>query len=317
MNLPSRITIREEAPREGFQSEAAVIPLERKIAFIDALAATGVGEVNCVSFVDARRVPQMADAEAVIAGLTKRPGTRYIGTWLNERGLARALATQLDVIGKIGVSASDQFAIHNNGRDRAGVLAEQRRMLDLYKQHGIPIETAYVYVAFGCNYEGDIPPANLVEAIAGIHSACAEVGEKPTVVYLCDTVGFASPLTVKRAVGVVRDRWPDLQVGLHLHDTRGMGLANVLAGLELGVTGIDSSCGGLGGCPFSGSKAAAGNVCTEDVVQMCDEMGIETGVDLEAMIECARMAEDIVGHPIPGKVMHAGSVRSLRARALA
>ena len=315
MDMPTKISIREEAPREGFQSESAIIPRDQKIAFIEALAATGVKEVNCVSFVNARRVPQMADAEEVVAGLKKRPGVRYIGTWLNEKGLERALATQLDVGGKIGVAASDSFARNNHGRDRAGVLAEQRRMLDLYKHHGIPIDTAYVYVAFGCNYEGDVPASSVVAAIEGIHTACAEIGEKPQIVYLCDTVGWANPLSVKRAVGMVRERWPDLKLGLHLHDTRGMGIANVLAGLELGVSAFDSSCGGLGGCPFSGSKTAAGNVCTEDIVQMCEEMGIATGIDLEAMIECARMAEDMVGHALPGRVMHAESVRSVRARA--
>jgi hydroxymethylglutaryl-CoA lyase len=131
-------------------------------------------------------------------------------------------------------------------------------------------------------------------------------------VRLADTVGWASPAQVQRVVGMVREKWPDLRLGLHLHDTRGTGMANALMGLQMGIESFDSSCAGLGGCPFAGHKGAAGNICTEDLVFMCHEMGIETGIDLDALIECARMAEDIVGHALPGKIMHGGSLSKFR-----
>jgi hydroxymethylglutaryl-CoA lyase len=139
---------------------------------------------------------------------------------------------------------------------------------------------------------------------------CADQGETPAVVYLCDTVGAANPMAVRETLELARSRWPDLEFALHLHDTRGMGLANVLAGLECGVRRFDTSIAGLGGCPFAGNKAAAGNVCTEDVALMCEDMGISTGLDLEALAEAGRLAEKIVGHPLPGKFKNAGRIRS-------
>lgn len=311
-DFPSSISIMEEGPREGFQSEAGVILTEDKLRFIEALASTGVGEINCVSFVDARRVPQMADAPDVARRLQKRKGVKYTATWLNPRGLERAAETQLDIVGKIFLSASDTFSIRNSNRDRQSTIADQKAMLGAYRGFGIPLKKAYVFTAFGCNYEGEIAVDRVLLAIADLLDLARDAGEPVPRVVLCDTVGFANPLGIARVLDAVRGRWPDLDIGLHLHDTRGMGLANALMGLRLGISHFDASCAGLGGCPFAGNKSAAGNICTEDLILMCEEMGIETGIDLECMIECARLVESIVGHPLPGKAMKAGSIRSIK-----
>ena len=166
--------------------------------------------------------------------------------------------------------------------------------------------------AFGCNYEGAVAPARVVECVSMLVELAAAEGIALSRLTLADTVGWANPASVTRVVGSVRERWPDLALTLHLHDTRGTAMANVLAGMQLGIDSFDSSCGGLGGCPFAGHKSAAGNICTEDLVFLCEEMGIATGIDLDALIDCARMAEAIVGHPLPGKVMHGGSLSRYR-----
>ena len=203
-------------------------------------------------------------------------------------------------------SASETFGLRNNGRDREGLLAEQLRMAEAYGAAGIRPGPAYVFTAFGCNYEGAVPIENVLRAAAPLVEICQHAGNGAPVLYLCDTVGHANPDSVTRTVAAVRDRWPDVQVALHLHDTRGLGLANALAGLNVGVTRFDSSIGGLGGCPFAGNRAAAGNISTEDFAFMCEEMGIETGLDLDALVACAQSAEAIVGHPLPGRMMRAG-----------
>jgi hydroxymethylglutaryl-CoA lyase len=168
--------------------------------------------------------------------------------------------------------------------------------------------------AFGCNFEGEVPVKRVVDLMQQILDIAAEHDVKLQRVGLADTMAWATPLSIKRVVGAVQDEFPDVEISLHLHDTRGMGIANAYAGLEMGVRYYDSSVAGLGGCPFAGHSGAAGNVCTEDFVFMCDEIGIETGVDLETLIECARLAEDIVGHRLPGSVMRGGSLRSLREK---
>jgi hydroxymethylglutaryl-CoA lyase len=168
--------------------------------------------------------------------------------------------------------------------------------------------------AFGCNFEGEIPAARVVELVQQHIDIAKEHGLALTYVLLADTMAWATPLSIKRMLGVLRERYPAVEFALHLHDTRGMGIANAFAGLEMGVTRYDSSVAGLGGCPFAGHKGAAGNVCTEDLVLMCHEMGIETGIDLDALIDCAILAEEIVGHPLPGSVMRGGNLQTLRNR---
>ena len=312
-DLPHEIHIKEEGPREGFQFEKGPIPTARKIELIDALSRTGVKHMQVVSFMSAKAVPGMADAEAVVSGLTLQPGVAYTGLWFNDLGLERAIGTgRLEIKGMIALSASAKFLQKNLNRTPQQQIALTRGLIDSYKQKGIEVERGTIMAAFGCNFEGDVPVDRLVGLVAELVDLAAEQGIRLERMSLADTMAWATPRSIKRAVGAVQDRFPELDLELHLHDTRGMGIANAYAGLEMGVSRFDSSVAGLGGCPFAGHAGAAGNVCTEDLVFMCDEVGIATGIDLEALIACARLAEDIVGHPLPGSVMKGGSLRGLR-----
>jgi hydroxymethylglutaryl-CoA lyase len=311
-DLPRRVHLYEEGPREGFQIEPGPIASADKVRLIEALAGTGLKDVQCVSFVDPRRVPSMADAEVVAGAIRRREGVRYTGLWLNLRGLQRARATPLDIAGSIGLSASEAFSVRNNGKDTEGLLAAQREMLDYLVEHGIPLTSGIVMTAFGCNLEGEIPVARVVEQAGRLLALVGEYGLTLPVLRLADTVGWANPNAIATVVGAVRERWPEQRIGLHLHDTRGTAMANALVGLQMGVDTFDSACGGLGGCPFAGHAGAAGNICTEDLAFLCEEMGIATGVDLDALVECARLAESIVGHPLPGKLMRGGTLARFR-----
>jgi len=311
-DLPKSVSICEEGPREGFQSEPRMIATADKIRFIEALAETGVGEINCVSFVNPKRVPQMADAEQVAAGIRRKAGVHYTPTYLNLAGFERARATQLDIEPVLFLSASETFGIRNSNKDRVASLAEQRDFLAAYHKVGMTPAAGYVFTAFGCAFESDVAPAVTVEAVRQLLELTAGL-PVPRIV-LCDTVGWATPLAVERLIGMLRERWPEVPLGLHLHDTRGMGIANAMAGLRLGVDHFDSSCGGLGGCPFAGNSAAAGNIATEELVQMCEEMGISTGIDLDRMIDCVALAEELVGHTVPSKVAKAGGIGARRRR---
>jgi len=311
-DLPRRVHLHEEGPREGFQIEAGPIASADKVRFIEALAETGLEEVQCVSFVNPERVPGMADAEEVARAIRKREGVRYTGLWLNLRGMQRAMRTQLDIEGTIGTSASEAFSVRNNGKGLDALRESQRETLAFCVDHGVAVTRGIVTTAFGCNLEGAIAPATVVERVAQMLEVMAEFGLHLPILRLADTVGWAQPNAIASVVGAVRERWPDLRLGLHLHDTRGTAMANALMGLQMGIDTFDSACAGLGGCPFAGHTGAAGNICTEDLAFMCEEMGIETGVDLDALIGCARMAEEIVGHPLPGKLMRAGTLRRFR-----
>ena len=313
-DLPSSVHINEEGPREGFQIEKGPIPTARKIALIDALSQTGLHHIQIVSFVNPKAVPGMADADDVVRGIATKPGVDYTALWLNDKGFERALRQdRLTLKGTIQLCASEKFSLRNQNRTAAQQLASQHVIVDMYKANGVPVERGSVMAAFGCNFEGDVPVARVVALVGQILDIANEHGVKLTYVTLADTMAWATPLSVKRVVGALRERWPDLDIALHLHDTRGMAIANAYAGLEMGVTRFDSSVAGLGGCPFAGHKGAAGNVCTEDLVFMCNEIGIETGIDLDALIECAKLAEDVVGHPLPGSVMKGGDLQKYRA----
>jgi hydroxymethylglutaryl-CoA lyase len=315
-SLPKRIHIFEEGPREGFQIEKGPIATARKIELIDALSDTGLDHIQIVSFVDPRRVPGMADAEEVVRGITPKPGVVYTGLWLNDRGFERAVATKrLDIAGTIVLCGSETFLKRNQNRSNAEQLAAQELLVQRYQALGYRVERGTIMAAFGCNFEGDMPAARIVDLAGQMLDMASRHGVTLDYVSLADTMAWATPASIKRVVGAVRERFPELELGLHLHDTRGMGIANAYAGIEMGITRFDAAVAGLGGCPFAGHAAAAGNVCTEDLVFMCDEMGIETGIDLDALIECARLAEDIVGHPLPGSVMKGGSLQPRRARA--
>jgi hydroxymethylglutaryl-CoA lyase len=311
-DLPRRVHIHEEGPREGFQIEPGPIATADKVRLIEALAETGLEEVECVSFVDPKRVPGMADAEAVAHAIRRRDAVRYTGLWLNLRGLQRARAAGLDVNGTLGLSASETFSVRNNGKDTEGLVAAMRETMDYLVEHGIPVSSGIVMTAFGCNLEGEIPVQRVVDQAARLIAVAAEYGVKLPLLRLADTVGWANPNAIAAVVGAVRERWPEQRIGLHLHDTRGTAMANALVGLQMGVDSFDSACAGLGGCPFAGHKGAAGNICTEDLAFMCEEMGIATGLDLDALVECARLAESIVGHPLPGKLMRGGTLGRFR-----
>jgi hydroxymethylglutaryl-CoA lyase len=317
-DLPKSVTIHEEGPREGFQIEPATIPTARKVEFIEALSGTGLKHIQVVSYVNPKRVPGMADAEDVVRGFKPAPGIEYTALWLNEKGLERARASgKLTLNGKISIYASEKFSMRNNNRNTAQEFEYARRVLDQYKEHGIPVERGSIASAFGCNFQGDIPVSTVLDILRRIFEIADENAITLKEISLADTMAWATPLSIKRAVGAIRSQYPDMHINLHLHDTRGLGVANAYAALEMGVDRFDACVAGLGGCPFAGHKGAAGNVCTEDLAFMCEEMGIETGLDLEQLIECARLAEDIVGHPLPGSVKFGGSLDKLRTGARA
>jgi hydroxymethylglutaryl-CoA lyase len=313
--LPAAVHITEEGPREGFQIEKGPIPTARKIELIDALAQTGLDRIQIVSFVNPKNVPGMADAEDVVRGITPKPDVAYTALWLNEKGLERALkfSDRLTNTGTIQLCASEKFSIRNQNRTAAQQLAGQHAIVEMYKAAGIAVERGSIMAAFGCNFEGDIPVARVVALTQQIFDVAAAHGVTLKYITLADTMAWATPLAIKRTVGALRERWPDLDVALHLHDTRGLAIADAYAGLEMGVTRFDAAVAGLGGCPFAGHAGAAGNVCTEDLVFLCEEMGINTGIDLDALIACAKLAEDIVGHPLPGSVMKGGTLKRFRA----
>ncbi len=315
-DMPKTVRINEEGPREGFQIESGDIPTARKIELIEALSETGLKHMQIVSFVNPKKVPGMADAEQVVAGFTPKAGVEYTGLWLNEKGLERARATgKLTLEGKISIYASEKFSMRNNNRSTAQEFEYARRVLDQYKENGIPVERGSVASAFGCNFQGDISTATVLDIVRRIFEIAEENAIRLREISLADTMAWATPQSIRRTVGAILEKYPDMRINLHLHDTRGMGIANAYAGLEMGVSMFDACVAGLGGCPFAGHKGAAGNVCTEDLVFMCEEMGIRTGVDLERLLECARLAEDIVGHPLPGSVMRGGSLGRMRAGA--
>jgi hydroxymethylglutaryl-CoA lyase len=313
--LPKRVEIHEEGPREGFQIEPRTFPLAERAALVEALADAGLQQIQVASFVSPRRVPQMADAAELFAAIRKRAGTRYTALWLNEAGFERARAVpEVDLVGGLFFYASDAFSRQNNGRGAAAIAEDQRQWLRRYREAGVAVESAYVMTAFGCNLEGEIGEDRLAETLRFIAALLAEEGATLPRLYLADTVGWANPDAVRRRVELARALLPGSRIGLHLHDTRGIGMANAYAALEHGVDLFDASVAGLGGCPFSGHAdgSAAGNICTEDLAFLCAELGIETGIDLERLIEAAQMAERIVGRRLDGKLMHAGSLRAMR-----
>ena len=312
-DLPKSIHIYEQGPREGFQFEKGPIPTARKIELIDALSTTGVKHIQVCSFVPAKNVPGMADAEEVAKGYKRYPGVRYEALAMNAKGLERAIATgRFETTGTISLTASEAFLKRNQKRTLQQNYDAQHTNIEMYQQYNIPVERGGVMAAFGCNFEGDIPVQRVLDMTKQIFDLAAEHGLTIKLLSYADTMAWATPLSIKRVIGAVREKYPEQQLSLHLHDTRGMAVALAYAAMEMGVDIFDATLAGLGGCPFAAHKGAAGNICTEDLVFMCDEMGIETGINLERLIEVAHLAEDIVGHPLPGSVMKGGSLRALR-----
>jgi hydroxymethylglutaryl-CoA lyase len=316
-DMPRAVDIDEEGPREGFQIEKGPISSADKIALIDALSATGVRRIQVASLVNPRLVPSWADAEAVIAGFTPAPGVAYTALWFNKSGLERALAfrDRLTLKGSISLSASEAFCRKNLNRDRAGQIAAMRELTGAHLAAGVAVTRIGVMAAFGCNYSGDVAPADVVATVADGLAIAGEAGATIADLSLADTMGWATPARIERVVGEVRGRWPELRLSLHLHDTRGLGIANAYEGLRLGVTRFDAAVGGLGGCPFAGQPGAPGNIATEELVMLCDEMGIATGIDLEALIEAGRLAERIIGRRLPSAALRSGTLKGFRQRA--
>ncbi|MBV9782906.1 MAG: hydroxymethylglutaryl-CoA lyase [Acidisphaera sp.] len=313
MALPRKIAIHELGPREGMQIEKNPVSTEDKIRLVDLLSECNFPEIEVTSFVSPKWVPQMADAEQVVAGFTRRPGTRYTAIYLNTQGIARALATgKLDMEGVLSVTASEAFSKKNTNRTIEETFAETEKRIPVLREYGITTDQISVMAAFGCNYQGMVEAEHVVRLVARLMEMAEQHGLPISLIQLADTMGWATPSSIRRLVGMVQDRWPDQVINLHLHDTRGLGIANAYAALEMGVTDFDSAVGGLGGCPYAGFKGAAGNIATEDLVHLCHESGVETGVDLDRLLDVAREAEAIVGHDLPGKVMRGGNLGAYR-----
>lgn len=318
-DLPATVDIHEEGPREGFQIEPGPISTADKIRVIEGLAQTGLKTIQVCSFVNPKLVPGWADAEDMLEQVKTYPGVNYTALFFNERGLERALGfkDKLKISGSISLAASDAFSRKNMNRSHADNVEAMRKQTEAHLKHDIPVVRIGVMAAFGCNYQGDIEPEQVISTVEDGFKVAAEYDANIKVISLADTMGWANPIRIERTVSEVRSRWPDHNISLHLHDTRGLAVANAHAGLKLGVTRYDSTVGGLGGCPFAGHKNAAGNISTEELVLLCEEMGIDTGIDLDALIEVGRMAESIVGHMLPSELVHAGSLKAFRDSAAA
>ena len=316
-DLPKHVEIHEEGPREGFQIEPGPIPTAEKIRLIEALAETGLEHIQVCSFVNTRLVPGWADAEDVVAGFNAKPGIHYTGLWFNSNGLQRALAfrDKLTITGSIALTASEGFTRKNLNRSHAENVEAMKKQTRLHLENGVEVPRIGIMAAFGCNYQGDISPQQVIAALKDGMAIADEAGAKIKIFSLADPMGWAIPPRLERTIGAVREVWPNMPIALHLHDTRGIAVANAHAALKMGVSQFDSTVGGLGGCPFAGQKGAAGNICTEELVMLCGEMGIHTVVDLDKLIEVGRMAEEIVGHQLPSELIHAGSLDAFRRHA--
>jgi hydroxymethylglutaryl-CoA lyase len=306
-----------KGPREGFQIEKGPIKTADKVALIDALSACGLAHIQVASFVNAKHVPGWADAEAVVEGFKARDGVDYSAVWFNEAGLRRALVFggKLKLAGFISLSASEPFAIRNLNRDRAGQIEAMKKYVQVHRDAGLPIAKIIIMAAFGCNFAGDISADQVVETVADAIAIARDAGVEVRDITLADSMGWATPRRVAAAVDVVRNRWPEFRIALHLHDTRGQGIACAYEGLRLGVTRFDAAVAGLGGCPFAGQPGAPGNIATEELALLCEEMGISTGLDLPALIAAGRLAERIVGHGLPSAALRSGTLAAFRRSA--
>jgi hydroxymethylglutaryl-CoA lyase len=293
--LPSTIEMVEVGPRDGLQIIQEFVPTEKKIELVDSLFASGIRRMEVTSFVHPKFVPQLKDAAEVLAGIN-REGRVCMAMVPNMKGAERAVEAQVDMLDVI-VSASESHNMSNVRRSIDESLEGFVPIFDLARQADVSVR-ASLATSFGCPFEGDVP----VEQVLRVCRRLQELGVME--VALCDTTGMANPVQVSKVVGACLEKIPEIQWAAHFHNTRGAGSANLLAALMEGVTIFDASIAGLGGCPFA--PGATGNVPTEDMVHMLHEMGIETGIDLPALIETAVLAEEIVGEVLPGQVMKAG-----------
>jgi hydroxymethylglutaryl-CoA lyase len=290
-----KVTIVEVGPRDGLQNESSTVSTADKVAFVDLLSAAGPPVVEVSAFVSPKWVPQMADATDVFAGITRRPGVRYAALAPNLAGLDRAHAAGVTEIA-IVAAASETFSRRNINQSIEASLVTYGAVCERAAGLGLRVR-AYVSTAFGCPFEGHVPP----ERVAAVCQALVEMGAFE--VSVSDTIGIAHPGQVPVVVGAVAERVPLANVALHFHDTRGTALANVLTALQLGVSTFDSSAGGLGGCPYA--PGATGNLATEDLIYMLDGLGIETGVNLGALVEASAFIESRLGHRLPSRYYRA------------
>jgi isopropylmalate/homocitrate/citramalate synthase len=287
--MAARVTICDVGPRDGLQNEAQALEPPLRAELVNRLAAAGLSKVEAVSFVDPARVPQMAGAEEVVAAIERRDGVAYAGLVLNERGYERFAATGLDEL-HFTLAATESFNRRNANRSVDESVAELGRM------DGARPVSASISVSFGCPFEGKVEPATVLRLAERLVAAGAEE------VVFADTIGVGVPSRVHELVAGAEGL--GARVGVHFHDTRHTGVANAYAALEAGATAFESSVGGLGGCPFA--PRATGNVATEDVVYMLHGEGVETGVDLDALIRVAEWLEGLLGRTLPGRVYRAG-----------
>lgn len=288
------LEIVEVSARDGIQNEARLTPTADKLKLIECALAAGVRRIEVASFVNPARVPQMADWKELIPQLPKRAG-RFSGLALNRKGFLQAAETGLDEVNMVLV-ATDGFSRRNQGRPLSDVMEDWLAVAE--EPRGSQHVSLTIGAAFGCPFEGEVSLPRLIEVIA------TAIEGRPDELVLADTIGVATPRDIKERVAAVRARWPHQPLRLHLHNTRNTGIANAWTAMEAGVSVLDASLGGTGGCPFA--PRATGNISTEDLVYMCDRAGIPTGINLNGCINAARWLEGILGHDLPGMVMKAG-----------
>ncbi|MBI2954441.1 MAG: hydroxymethylglutaryl-CoA lyase [Chloroflexi bacterium] len=295
-DLPRQVTIVEVGPRDGLQNEEKEVPTEQKIRLIDALSDTGLMSIQVTSFVHPKWVPQLKDAAEVLKAIRRPAGVVYSVLVPNQTGFERAVEAGVEEI-EVFVSASESHNMANVNRTIAQSLEGLRPICEAAKAHGLRIR-ASVPTSFGCSIEGRVP----AERVTALASELVKQGAEE--ISFGDTVGMANPRQAYELFRQLLAALPNTRLAAHFHDTRGTGLANALAALQAGISIFDSSVGGMGGCP--NTPGAAGNVATEDLVNMFEEMGVSTGVDLSKIVDCARLAENIVGRELPGKMARAG-----------
>jgi hydroxymethylglutaryl-CoA lyase len=301
--VPEWVTIYEVGPRDGLQSEPRAVPTADKIALIDALSQTGLPAIEVSSFVNPKWIPQLADAGEVARGIARRPGVRYSCLVPNRQGLDRALDAGMNEVA-VFISASETHNKKNVNKTIAETLKAFEEVVGPAQARGVKVR-AYVSTVYGCPYEGAVDPA----AVVRLSEELTRRGVYQ--ISLGDTIGIGTPVQVRDVLTRLLEKLPAEQLALHFHDTRGTALANILVGLDLGITTVDSAVGGLGGCPYA--PGAAGNVATEDVVFMLHGMGIRTGVDLDALCTASSKVAALVGHEMPSKYLKAHLGQRARA----
>jgi len=291
------VEIVEVGPRDGLQSEPGVMPTARKVEFINRLIAAGLRRIEVTSFVHPKKVPQMADAEEVLAQVERRPDVFYVGLVLNRRGFDRAQAAGCNEIG-MAVVASDTFNRRNQGVGTDDSIAAWLEIASAARAANIRPQVT-VSAAFGCPFEGEIPFERVIEVVKRVAEG------QPHEIALADTIGGGVPAQVTELIGRVREAVPGMRIRCHFHNTRNTGIANAYAAIAAGVDALDASTGGIGGCPFA--PAATGNIPTEDLVYMLQRMRISTGVDLDALIATGEWLQGVLGRPVPGMLIKAGT----------